>query len=119
MGDWHVYAIVAAAIVLDFMSGTIQAIANQSLSSRKLREGIYHKMGYIITIALAILLEYASSYMELGFNAPLAVPVCVYIVITEAVSIFENVAKINPALRESPIFKLLGQSQNRRKDDEK
>lgn len=117
MYDWHIYAVVGAAILLDVVSGLLQATVNHSLSSEKLRLGAYHKTGYIIVIALACLLEYGTAYLDLGFTAPLVAPVCVYLVITEAVSIFENVTKINPDLKNSPIFNLLGKNQNRRKDD--
>lgn len=119
MYDYRIYAIVAAAIMLDIISGLLQAGVNHSLSSEKLRAGAYHKMGYVVTIALALLLEYSTYHLDLGFTAPLTAPVCAYIVITEAVSVFENITRINPDLKESPIFKLLGQNQNRRKDDER
>ena len=118
MLDWHIYAIVSAAILLDIVSGLMQATVNRSLSSKKLRQGIYHKSSYLLIIALAALIEYGSNHLDLGFTAPVFMPVCVYIVLTESVSIFENVTKINPELKQSPLFKLLGQNQNRRKDDE-
>ena len=119
MLDWHVYAIVSAAILLDVISGLLQATVNHSLSSEKLRQGIYHKSSYLLIIALAALIEYGGAHLDLGFTAPVFLPVCIYIVLTEAVSIFENITKVNPELKESPLFKLLGQNQNRRKDDEK
>lgn len=115
--DYHVLAILGALIALDVISGIMQAVANRSLSSQKMRAGIYHKGAYVLVIALAALLEYGQVYIDFGITVPLVGPSCAYIGTTEALSILENVCKMNPDIRKSPLFNLLGQNQNRRKDD--
>ena len=110
--------IVALFIAIDIVSGITQAVKNKTLSSRVAREGIYHKMGYVITIATGALCEYGSGYLELGFQLPLLVPIITLICITEIISIIENIKAITPELANSPIFDMLASNQKRRKDDE-
>ena len=117
MYDWHIYAIAGIAIVLDIASGISQAVCNKTLQSDKMRQGVYHKLSYVFAVGLAALLEYGTIYLELGFEAPIVLPVIIYIVLTEAVSILENLTRINPELINSPIFKLLSTAQNRRDED--
>lgn len=113
------YVIVSSSIILDLISGFLQAVHNHTVSSTKLRDGIFHKLAYFVAIALVLLLEYACKYLDLGFSVELFIPLCAYIVVTEAVSVFENLARINPELLNSPIFNLLSANQKRRDDDEK
>ena len=111
------YAIVGVAIVFDIATGITQAIYNKSLDSKILRAGMFHKLSYIFAVALALFLEYACGYLGLGFECKVFIPLAVYIVVTEVISVLENIAKLNPELRESPIFKLLSTAQNRRAED--
>ena len=106
--DANCYAVVIAAvfIVMDIVSGLIKGLYKKALSSEKLREGAFHKIGFILIILLALICESAMMHLELGFTAPLVVPVCTYIVLTELTSIIENIIVINPTLSNSSIFNL-------------
>ena len=42
----------------------------------------------------------------MGFAVPLIVPAAVYISITEISSIIENIAELNPELRDGPLLDL-------------
>lgn len=116
--DCNVFLITFLFILLDILSGVTQAVKNKTLSSVIMREGIYHKLSYVIAIALSALIEYGVLHMDLGFTTPLLMPVCVMICLTEIVSIVENVERLNPELANTGIFALLSQNKKRRNDDE-
>lgn len=95
-------------IVLDVCSGLAAAYARREVESPKLREGLWHKAGYILVLFCSILIEWAMNEgMDLGFNLPLVMPICVWISLMEVVSTLENAAKINPELSNVPGFERL------------
>ena len=104
--DWHLAAIVCAFVVLDLVTGVMQAIANKTLDSTKMRAGLWHKCGFIMAMILASLMEYSVQFVDIGFTLPLFVPVCGFIILTEIVSIFENVCKLSPELANSKLAQL-------------
>lgn len=83
-------------MLLDVVSGLVKGMSVGNLSSKKAREGLYHKCGYILAIILAVMCEYATLSVELGIEIPLTIPVCVYICMTEILSVLENIMIINP-----------------------
>lgn len=107
----EIIIIVLIFIVLDFVSGIIKAIKEQNLDSTKMREGLFHKLGFILAIILAIAIEYAMLHMELGFTLPIADGVCIFIVLTEIVSILENICGINPQLNKNAFLKIFGREK--------
>lgn len=104
--DWHIAAIVCAFVAMDLATGVMQAVANKTLDSTKMRAGLWHKCGFIMAVILAALVEWAMRFIDLGFTLPLLVPVCVFIILTEVVSIFENVCKLSPELANSKLAQL-------------
>lgn len=104
--DWHIAAIVCMFVVMDIVTGIMKAIANKTLDSSKMRAGGWHKCGFIMIIILAALVEWAMQFIDLGFTLPLFVPVCVFIILTEIVSIFENVCQLSPELANSKLAQL-------------
>ena len=87
-----------AFMVIDVFTGVLKAVKNKELNSTKAREGIYKKASYILFIAFGYLADYAMNYVDMGFNLPAAATICTLIVVTEAISILENLGKINPDL---------------------
>lgn len=115
--DWgHVVALTEAQcwaiglvlvfIVADVVAGVLAALKKQELSSSKARDGLWHKAGEVLIVALAVLIEVGSAHMDLGFTAPLIVPVCTYLVLNECMSILENAAELNPELKGSKLMQL-------------
>lgn len=102
--DITVFAL--AFIAMDLLTGFAQAIANKTVDSTKMRDGLWHKCGFVFTMLLAALIEWAMQYVDLGFTLPLFVPVCVFIMLTEIVSIFENICKLSPELAGSKLARL-------------
>lgn len=109
--------LTAILIVLDYVTGLMKAFATRTVSSSKMRAGLYHKAGYAVVIALAFLLEHGQQYVNLGFTVPLIAPVCLYIVFAEIVSVLENAVALNPELVHSGIFKVFLNSNDALKDE--
>ena len=97
-----------AFILLDIVSGVVSAYARHEISSKKLREGLWHKLGYFFVLFCAILIEWIMTQgLDLGFSLPLVVPICVWVSLMEIISILENAAQINPDLESVPGFERL------------
>lgn len=104
--SWHIAVIVAAFVAMDLATGVMQAAANKTLDSTKMRTGLWHKCGFIMAVILAALVEWSMQFIDLGFTLPLFVPTCVFIILTEIVSIFENVCQLSPELANSKLAQL-------------
>lgn len=98
--------VTLALVVLDIVTGTVAAGMNGTLSSKVARMGLMHKSAYLMCIALANILDNAQTIVDLGLGVHLQDLACYYIIICETLSIVENIAKINPELRNTPLLKL-------------
>lgn len=107
-----IYAITAAFIALDFITGLIKAISSGNFKSSCMREGLFHKSGELLCIALGILIQYAEGYLDLGINLPVAAAICTYIVLMEIGSALENIGAINPELVPSKLRAVIGIRNN-------
>lgn len=99
-------AIVGVMILLDYATGLIKACMQHDISSTKMREGLYHKAAFILTMALAEVIEHGQAVVDMGFTVPVVIPAAVYITITEVASIIENLGQINPELKSSRLLAL-------------
>lgn len=94
-------------IVLDYITGVVNAVKSKELDSTIMREGLYHKFAEIMIIGIVIALNYSSMFFDLGIDVPLIEGACVYIIIMELASVLENLCKINPELADNPLFAIL------------
>ena len=85
-----------AFMVIDVITGVLKAVKNKELNSTKAREGIYKKASFILFIAFGYLADYAMDYVNIGFKLPAAATICTMIIVTEAISVLENLGNINP-----------------------
>lgn len=92
------YVIVALFIVLDFVTGLVKAFKEKAYTSTIMRQGLFHKCGSILCVAFGWLVDYTQTLVDIGVSVPVAVSICVYIIIMEIGSIIENVCAINPAI---------------------
>ena len=113
----QILLVVAGFIILDIITGFSQACVNHTVSSVKMREGLWHKSAYFFAIALAMLCEYGTLYLNLGFTTPITLPVCAFICLTEIVSVLENLGKLNPDILGSSLAGFFANNQQRRRDD--
>ena len=83
---WQVFTPIIFSVV-DIVTGFIQALINNNVSSKVMRVGLLHK----ILIVIVIITGFVGG---MAFNLPI-IPkfICGYIVIMETISIFENLGK--------------------------
>ena len=99
-----VIGIVFLLVLIDYVTGVVNAIMHGELSSKRMREGLGHKFTYLAVICVALIVEYGSDYINLGIELPVFIPVCAGICLTEITSIMENCVKINPELKDKPFI---------------
>lgn len=90
--------LVVAFMLIDVFTGVLKAVKNKELNSTKAREGIYKKASFILFIAFGYLADYAMGYVNIGFTLPAAATICTLVIVTEAISVLENLGQINPDL---------------------
>ena len=114
-------AITAIAMVVDIITGFAGAVKTGTVKSGKMREGLWHKGGFVGLVALSYMLEFAVLHIpSTGIEAPGFVDLCnfvasnplvrtscIYIVMTEAVSVLENLCVLTPAIADSPVGRFL------------
>ena len=93
-----VYIITGIFIILDVITGLINASYQGTVNSTNLRKGLYNKLAEIFSVVLSVAVEQAITFIPLEIVFPLAEIVCAYIVIMETVSIIENLCGVNPKL---------------------
>lgn len=87
-------------IVLDVVIGLVKALSTGTYKSLKMREGLFHKIGEILTIGFGILCENAFPYVGIEIKIPIVSTICIYIVLMETGSIVENLAVISPNIKK-------------------
>lgn len=97
---------------LDIITGIIGAIRDgEQIKSSKLRDGLFKKVGFIFCYILAIAINYAETFLTLPFGVDLVPVICTYALVTEIVSIIENISKINPDILPDKLKELIGYSE--------
>lgn len=115
-----VIGIVFLLVLIDYITGVVNAIMHGELSSERMRQGLGHKFAYLAIICVALIVEYGSGYINLGIELPVFMPVCAGICLIEITSITENCTKINPELNNSNIlniFKVDKKESNGKEED--
>lgn len=104
--------IILVALVfngLDLITGIVGAIRDgEQIKSSILRDGLFKKVGFVFCYALGVLINYAKNLLTLPFGVDLVPVICTYAVITEVVSIIENISKINPDILPDKLKELIG-----------
>lgn len=102
---WQVFAPIIFSVV-DIITGFIQALINNNVSSKVMRVGLLHKILIVIVITTGFV-------GGMAFNLPI-IPkfICGYIIIMETVSIFENLAKAGLDVKELIKFFKLSKASN-------
>lgn len=94
---------------LDLVTGIVGALREgEKIKSNKLRDGLFKKMGFIFCYTLGVVINYAESYLTLPFGVDLVPVICGYAIITEVVSIIENISKINSNILPDKLKILIG-----------
>lgn len=115
--DCTAFIIAFVFIILDIVTGYGQAIANHTVESKKMKTGFWHKLALIFAMLVASFIDVATSVeVNLGFDAPIFEVMCGYVVLMELTSILENIAKMNPNIAGTKLFRILS-SVSERSDD--
>ena len=95
-----------AAMALDYISGPFAACKNKNWCSETARQGLWHKDGMILVVAVAAIADgiivVIGDHLPLGFSWPgLILPlVLAWYIITELGSILENAVKMGANVPE-------------------
>ena len=97
------YSLVGAAVALDLVTGVLAAlISGQGLNAAKARHGVYKKLSLFAALLFGTFLDLflpfaaAQTGLSLSGGLPLSGVICVYIVVTESVSVIENIIRCEP-----------------------
>ena len=114
---WCVIAIVFF-VVVDYVTGIAKAILNDTLSSRKMRQGLWHKFAYLMLTLVAYFVDMINLHVDLGL--PVSVFVCTVsgICLIELTSILENITAINPELEDAPFMQIFAHSTSGKHKEE-
>ncbi len=99
LGELMIPVIVLTAVmIIDYCSGITKAWITGSLSSRTGVNGILKKVGYLAVVAIGMVTDWLVKYgaESVGADAELkfvfALPVIIWLIINESISILENVS---------------------------
>ncbi len=107
-----------AAMALDYLTGTLAAIANGEWTSRKASQGLWHKLGSIAAVLVAALCDIAlgviadnlgDEILRINYGCIITPVVAVWYIFTELGSVIENAAKLGapmPAFLKNLISRL-------------
>lgn len=117
-GENCVSSMIVALIfnAIDYVTGLIGAIKEKTVNSTKLRDGLFKKIGFILCYFLSFLIDTKGYLVGINLDFDVLPFVVAYVVITEIVSICENIAIINPDIIPEKLLSLLhiqkGDSEN-------
>lgn len=107
---WMLIFTACAFMLLDIITGFVQAVVNSCVDSTIMKKGLWHKCGFLLAIIFGILCEYTMNFIDLGYTIPLQDAVCSFIIFTEIVSNLENLGKISPELSNSKFMDIFKNS---------
>lgn len=109
-----------ALMVLDFGFGVVNACLRGKYTSRKMREGLGHKMGelgYVVVGIIADGLIFAG--LDIGVTGPVLIFTLGYLCVMEIGSLLEIFAELNPQLADSKLFQMLDKVRNAGEEGER
>lgn len=91
------YPVIIALVfnAMDIISGLISAVKNKDVSSSKLRDGLFKKVGFIMCYFMGWLVDTQGMKIGFHFSVEILPIIILYVCTTELVSIIENICKIN------------------------
>lgn len=90
--------LAVAFMLIDVITGVLKAVKCSELSSTKARLGMYKKASFIAFIVFGYFLDYTMQYLDVGISFPAAATICTMIIVTECISILENIASVSPEI---------------------
>lgn len=109
--------IVLVFILLDVVSGLLKAVATTGFDSSVMRQGFFHKLGELLSVALCVVVDACLPRLGIPVDVNFSAVCCIYLVIMEIGSILENIGAINPELRQ-PLSKIFAKLKGDETHDE-
>ena len=104
LGGWDIaLQILLTVIIIDYISGVCRAIYNKKLNSKVGLKGIVKKVGYLLIVMLAVILD-----KIMGNTGAIRTLVIYFFVANEGISILENWGDMGLPLPQK-IFEVLEQ----------
>lgn len=113
-------AAVLIFIIIDYITGVINAALKKSISSQKMREGLGHKATYVILLSVCYTIDAIQLNTELNLPTKLFPIVSCGILLIELTSIIENICEINPELKQANFMYIFekNNTETKEKNDE-
>lgn len=105
-------------ITTDYLTGIIKATMQGNLSSQKMREGLGHKLAYLILTLVAWFIDTLNTHLTLGFPINTFTCTVTGICLIELTSIIENITAINPELNKAAFMNIFAQNNTQPKHKE-
>ncbi len=99
-------AVLVTVMILDYVTGMADAWAAKELSSKTGLLGIVKKLGYLIAVAVAVVVDWviqsvaAKAGLEMGNFYAFGLLVTVWLILNELISILENLSALGVPLPE-------------------
>lgn len=99
-------AVLVAVMVIDYITGMIEAWVNHTMSSRVGIVGIVKKVAYLFVVAVAVVADWViqeaagRAGIEMGGFYAFGLIVTVWLILNECISILENLAELGVPLPE-------------------
>ena len=106
--DCALWIVTLAFIALDVIAGTVKAIITKTVDSQKAREGVLHKCGFILALALCTFIDIAQHVADIGFSVPVLAGCATMIILCEIYSLCEHVQECTPGIDISVLKKMKG-----------
>lgn len=118
--------VLLAVMVIDYITGMVQAWVSATLSSRTGILGIIKKLGYLAAVAVAIVVDYVIQFAAIGAGVEIqefyafGLLVSIWLILNECISILENLSEIGVPLPSflMAIVKKLKKSTEKRGDSQ-
>lgn len=92
------WIVIAAAILLDIITGLIKAFYTNTFKSSAMRQGLFHKLGELLAVGILYGAQIALPMIGVDAHLPLFPAGVGYCVLMELGSIIENLRAFTPGL---------------------
>lgn len=94
----QMYITCVILMILDVITGIINAAKDGKIESTVMRKGLYNKFCEMATLAATHVIQYATANIDIGVDLHLFNIVAIYIIVMEIVSILENICLMNEGI---------------------
>lgn len=93
-------------IAMDYLTGILKAGVQHNISSAKMREGLMHKLAYILILILSQAIDIFNIHTQLSLPLNVLAVTSAGISLIELTSIVENLCEINPEIANKSFMKI-------------